>query len=54
MGENEVKMTLFLDVETHKRLTTVCKIEERISYQEYITYAVKYALSKGIVPPKKV
>lgn len=53
MGEDVVKMTLFLKKPIHKKLATVCKVEGDLSYQEYISYAVEYCLKNGIKPPEK-
>lgn len=44
------KLTVALEEETHKKLTQLCKIDNRVSFQDFINNSVKHCIEKKILP----
>lgn len=49
-NEKDTKQTVKLTAETYKKLIQVCKIDLRISYQDYMEFAIEYCLKNKILP----
>lgn len=49
----DTKQTVKLSETTYKKLIQVCKIDLRISFQDYMEFAIEYCLKNKIYPDGK-